>query len=208
MRKHFLLSWRCQFGNTCGLCWKWFFILDESILPTLWLFVCQITFGLCITSQCETMMVAISALCLCQIDKHTLSFVSLPKNNLRRINCTVMEVKYCHPSPEKHSQWLLTAYHCVSVIWWQLCFQLVFGLIPLLSALALARCSHVFSSFIVQFVPPQRFFFHPHCYSTNMLTSEYKLLLNLHKFEHRRKSYMFFLLTRLLFFFLLLQSAT
>lgn len=45
-----------------------------------------------------------------------------------------MEVKYCHLSPPKHSQWLLSANHCVSVIWWQLCFQLMFGLITLFSA--------------------------------------------------------------------------
>lgn len=199
------------------LCWKWFFSLDGSILPALWLFVCQITFGLCITSQCETTMVAFSALCLCQIDKHTLSFVSLPKNNLRRKNCTVMEVKYCHLSPPKHSQWLLTANHCVSVIQWQLCFQLVFGLILLLSALALARCPHALPhlssnffhlSVFVVFFPihtPQ----HQHVH----VRVKPELLLNLQKSlgttaGHICFSCWLFFLRLLLLLFLLLQSAT
>lgn len=79
---------------------KWSYSLDGSILLTLWVFVCQITFRLCITSQSQRVLPTTSALCLCQINKHTLSFVSLPKNNLRRINCTVMKVKYCPHLPQ------------------------------------------------------------------------------------------------------------
>lgn len=69
------------------------------------------------------------------------------KNNLRRINCTVMEVKYCHPS----SKTITLAAHLSSVVSLSLFsvrhskqpvrFQLVFWLIPLRFCCVLARVS-------------------------------------------------------------------
>ena len=54
-------------------------------------------------------------LCVCQINKHTLLvFCSFLKNNLRRINCTVMEVKYRHLSSETHLGCILSNYFRLS----------------------------------------------------------------------------------------------
>lgn len=50
--------------------------------------------------------------CPCQINKCIcFGFFFFLKNNLRKINCTVMEVKYCQKS--KALIWLLTFYYCV-----------------------------------------------------------------------------------------------